>query len=409
MIKTISVCAELFHYGVLLLFGVFVTAAFLGVFKARRDIAALTSAGVCLIIIQFVFYIIFDEHLVRQIYPLIVHLPLLLFFVFYYKKSLFSTALSLSITYLCCQIVHWLEVVAWVLNVRKLLIELVASVLLAVLAFLLVKYFAKPISELLYSDRKSLFVFGIIPFVYYIYDYISAVYTDLLHSANLVTVEFFPFIICLAYLMFGLIYFHEYESRIVADWHAQMLKVQYEAIQSRMEETRRARHDLRQHIRLIQAYIDKGDKDALQDYIRSYGQTLPEDTGSRYCENAVADTIIRFYAQKAAEEKVAFESMLNLPTELNISEPDLCVLFGNLLENALEECTRHENELCSIKISGQLRGSRTLIITVDNTPAKEPEYLDGILLSSKIKGREGTGTLSIKEIASRYKGEANFE
>ncbi len=412
MIKLLSLYASLFHYGILLLFGVFVSAAFLGVLKTRKDYFVLTISSAILIVIQLVLFLLFDFETVQKLYPLITHLPLVLFFIAFYKKRVFASVLSVTITYLCCQLVHWPELAVKTLGFHSIAVDLSASILLILLAVLLILFVAPPISKLLDSAQKSLFVFSIVPFVYYIYYYCCAVYTDLLFTSNLLTVEFFPFIICFAYLLFGTIYFKEYESRIEAANKAQMLKMQmaqYEALQSRMEETRRARHDLRQHLHLIQAYIQNGNEAALSDYIRTYGQSLPEDTLERYCENTVVDTLIRFYAQKAANAQITFETNLHLPEELNISEPDLCVLIGNLLENALEECDRHVGDACSIKIIAQIRGSRTLIFTVDNSPAYEPKYLNGTLLSSKSHKKEGIGTFSIKSIAARYHGEASFE
>ena len=60
-----------------------------------------------------------------------------------------------------------------------------------------------------------------------------------------------------------------------------LIKIQanhYALIQSRMEETRRAQHDLRQHWRALQGYIDNKDIPALSDYIKTYSKNFPTET-----------------------------------------------------------------------------------------------------------------------------------
>ena len=186
-----------------------------------------------------------------------------------------------------------------------------------------------------------------------------------------------------------------------------MQTAQYESLKGRMEETRQARHDLRQHLRLMQAYVDSGNVSALQEYLKAYGQSLPVDTGIRYCENTVADTVVRYYAELAQAQGVSFSAKLALPETLPLPEPDLCVLLGNLLENALESCKKHLGDSPYIRMGGRLVGAQMLTIIVDNCPADEPKRERELLLSSK-RPSAGTGTASVRAIAERYGGEARF-
>ncbi len=187
-----------------------------------------------------------------------------------------------------------------------------------------------------------------------------------------------------------------------------MQAAQYENLRSRMEEMREARHDLRQHLRLMQSYLDGNNETALREYLKAYGQTLPADTGMHYCENTVADTVVRYYAELAQAQGIAFSARLELSETLSLPEPELCVLLGNLLENALDSCKKHPDDSPYIRMGGRLVGSRMLTVIVDNCPADEPKREHGALLSSKHLGI-GTGTASIQAIAKRYCGQARFQ
>lgn len=187
-----------------------------------------------------------------------------------------------------------------------------------------------------------------------------------------------------------------------------MQTAQYENLKSRMEETRRARHDLQQHVRLMQSYLDNNEEAELRNYLKEYGQTLPKDRGIVFCKNMVANTVIGYYAELARVQDITFDARIELPSALNISDPDLCVLFGNLLENALDSCNDHLDESPYINIGCKLVGTRMLTIVVDNCPSDKPKVSNGVMLSSKRSG-VGIGTTSVRTISERYNGEARFE
>lgn len=183
---------------------------------------------------------------------------------------------------------------------------------------------------------------------------------------------------------------------------------QFERLKRHMEETRAARHDLRQHLNLIQAYLDGGDKAALQAYLTAYGKNLPQDTEKTYCRNYATDVMIRYYAEEARKCGTDFLVQTNLPENLPIDEPGFCALLGNLLENAVGACRGLREDISSfIRLHIRLE-DEVLSLTVDNTCPSEPLKQDGQLLSTKHEGY-GIGTQSICSIAEKYNGSAKFE
>lgn len=182
---------------------------------------------------------------------------------------------------------------------------------------------------------------------------------------------------------------------------------QYAQLQRYIQETRQARHDLRQHLNLIQAYLNRGEEEALRDYIAAYGKSLPQDSDQRYCENVAADTIIRYYADAAKNRGICFRCHAKLPAKLPVREPDLCALLGNLLENALDACLENHQGTAYIHLN-ILMEDAVIAITVDNPSPRKPEQRDGCLISAK-DGHSGVGTQSVNAIARLYGGSALFE
>lgn len=186
----------------------------------------------------------------------------------------------------------------------------------------------------------------------------------------------------------------------------QLQRSQYAMLQEHIEETRRARHDLRQHLQMIQSYLENGDRQALQEYIDAYGKSLPPDTVKRYCKNYAVDTILRYYIEQLSAAEIDVELNITLPEKLPVAEPDLCVLFGNLLENALETCNG-QGEDAYVRIAAQMTGEKSITLIVDNTAPAPPKEQDGAFLSTKHEGF-GVGTQSIRRIAARYHGQTDF-
>lgn len=187
-----------------------------------------------------------------------------------------------------------------------------------------------------------------------------------------------------------------------------MQENQYAMLKERIEETRRARHDLRHHISAIQECVKSRDFGALERYMAQYEESLPAslEESRSFCKNYAVNSILCFYAEKAMGT-VDMTVSVQMGEETVIPEPELCVMLGNLLENALEACAG-QREGGFIRVHIQQNGPSTLILTVDNTCAQPPAWEKGRLRSSKREGF-GVGMESVRQTAMRYNGDARFQ
>lgn len=204
------------------------------------------------------------------------------------------------------------------------------------------------------------------------------------------------------------------EKTIMEEWakHAEAIndfqKSQYNLLKKYIEETRIARHDLRQHLNLIQSYLDNGDNEALKNYLAEYKKSLPSNTDKTYCKNYTINVVISYYAQQAELSNIEFFSNVDISENISISDPDICVILGNLMENAIEACKRQKSEKKFIRICGKIIGENALSLTIDNSCDNHPIFQGDNFISSK-RDTIGIGHLSIKNIAEKYNGVANFK
>ena len=185
-------------------------------------------------------------------------------------------------------------------------------------------------------------------------------------------------------------------------------KKQFDTLAAHMDETRRARHDLRQHLAAVQSYIDHDDKKGLAEYIAVYKDRLPADTMEYFCANGVVNAVISYYAAQARDAGIPFAAKVTYPKDYPVSDTDIIVLLGNLLENAVEACKRDSADTKFIKLRVKQKGQSMLLVMVDNSCVSTVTFEDGTPLSSKREG-VGIGVASVREIAARYNGVARFE
>lgn len=187
---------------------------------------------------------------------------------------------------------------------------------------------------------------------------------------------------------------------------------QYSMLQARIAENRRARHDFRQHLRVIQDCVKRGDLEDLKSYLAEYEKQFPSHSDHIYCNSYAVNAILAFYADKAENHSIRLDVKIQMSDTPVIPETEFCVLLGNLLENALDACqtgrSGSETTQPFILVCAVQTGTSTLSITVDNTSVFKPTWINEKLVSTKAAG-SGIGTESIRMIAEQYHGDARFE
>ena len=184
-------------------------------------------------------------------------------------------------------------------------------------------------------------------------------------------------------------------------------KLQYTQLLRHIDETKTARHDLRQHLGVIRAYTDSGEIEKLLEYLNDYETMLPADTRKTFCANFSVNAVFTYYAEEARKNEIDFDVDCPLPEHLPTHEPEICALLGNLLENAIDACKDLTDVAPFIRVCGKCQ-EHMIILAIDNTCLNEPKQENGRFLSTKHKGY-GTGTYSVKATAERNGGSVKFE
>lgn len=185
---------------------------------------------------------------------------------------------------------------------------------------------------------------------------------------------------------------------------------QYAALNRNIEQTRTARHDLRHQLAAISTMVAHKEYEKLSIFVEQYRKSIPTDKNMVLCENYAANSIVSHYIALAHEEGVSdIDIRCVLAKNSGIDDTDLCVLLGNLLENAIEGCKTVPSEKRKMKLRISTHAGN-LMLTVDNTFDGRLLAEDGEFLSRKRgNGQKGVGLASVVSVAEKYDGELRCE
>lgn len=395
-------------------FGGILSASFCDALTTRKKRRGFWCSMVLFPLLQGLVYFSWGAEFMRKIYPLVVHFPLLLVLYFLTGKLLWPFFSILS-AYLCCELRRWIALLAVaIFSGNQMMQEVIELVLTLPLLLILLRFASPVVRQLSGYPAKVQCQFGLIPALYYAFDYVTCVYTKLLFSGDPVVVEFMPFVCCVAYLVFLLYHSakEQKQSRLQQvqkslDLQLNQAVQEINALRESQTLARRYRHDMRHHLQYLSACIENGQEEQAQAYISGICNEIEAQKVQNYCENEAANLILSSFAVRAEKDGIGMKVRGSLPECIPVSDSDLCVLFSNALENALHACQSFvaAGKACDMDVQFYERNSK-LFLQVANPCDKPVHFEKGIPVSDR-EGH-GIGVQSICAIVERYGGIYNF-
>ena len=396
-------------------FGMILSGSFCDIAWNRKKQIIIVGSMAGLLAVQGIVIYFMETEAVRVFYPVITHLPLMIILYLFTKQQLWATA-SVLTAYLCCQIRRWLALLVTAILGGDAVIQEITELMITIpLLLLLLKYISPAVRTISYNTKWMQSQFCLIPAVYYLFDYATQIYTDLMTEGTPVVAEFMSFVCCIAYLVFILRSSEEKWLRNQLELTQDSLNLQItqavreiDTLRESQEKTREYRHDIRHHMQYLSACIGNNQLERAQEYIQKICSEIEANKVMVFCENEAANLIFSAFTGRAKEQNVPIIIKAQIPKNIHISESDLCVLLSNALENALHACQNLKEKGIQGKIEvSAFEKNKKLFLQFINSCDSDITFVQGIPVTSQ--PGHGIGVRSICALVERYEGIYTFE
>ena len=178
----------------------------------------------------------------------------------------------------------------------------------------------------------------------------------------------------------------------------------YQALMAKEEETRKFRHDLNNHLFCLANMANKGDLEGTQNYLKHMMGEMNKISQMSYrTENELFDVLLN-EKRSHLPEATSIEVQGKFLGQLELEDIDLCTIFSNLFQNAVEELKQQqEGRVLIVKIKS---GKKFTEVTIENSVRQKVLLQEnGLPKTSKgDKKNHGIGLENVRRTVERCNG-----
>ena len=189
----------------------------------------------------------------------------------------------------------------------------------------------------------------------------------------------------------------------IAAYQRELIETHYWEVENMYGQIRGWRHDYRNHIQTMKAFAANGDLDAIRSYLDQLDTDLNTVDPSVKTGNAMADAILNSKISLAKSRQISVHVDAHIPVKLNMSELDLCVILGNLFDNAIEASLALPEAQRLIRVYMDMKNTQLYISFTNFTASKKMPKLGNRFQTTKGDGH-GFGLVRIDNIIARLDG-----
>ena len=186
----------------------------------------------------------------------------------------------------------------------------------------------------------------------------------------------------------------------------ELLKKQVDETEALYTTMRGWRHDYHNHLQSLKSYLHLNQFDQMENYLNDLEKDLDSIDRTYKSGNLQLDAILNAKLAIAKNKEIAIKCDAVMPKEVAVSDIDLCVILGNLLDNAIESCCKLSNtedrflRIYIARMKGQLYLS-VMNATNEAVRIRTDEYF------TNKRGDHGHGLRRVDQTVKKYNGYIN--
>lgn len=192
-------------------------------------------------------------------------------------------------------------------------------------------------------------------------------------------------------------------DRRIAAYQRELIEIHYAEVENMYRQMRGWRHDYRSHIQTMKAHAAQGDWEAVAAYLDQLETDLAAVDTVVKTGNPMADAILNSKISLARSKHIQVQADAAIPVALALSELDLCVILGNLFDNAIEASLALPEGDRLIRVYMDMKGSQLYISFTNLTAAGKRQKQGGRFRTTKGEGH-GFGLVRVDTIVERLGG-----
>ena len=165
------------------------------------------------------------------------------------------------------------------------------------------------------------------------------------------------------------------------------------------------KHDLRNHINMVVGLLEVGASEDAISYIKEINSNINKLDGNIYTDNIAVNSILSSKMKIVKEKGIRINLDIDLSSEIKISNLDICIILGNLLDNSIEACDLIDKyKYIDLKMISE---NNRLIIKISNSTNGYVNEVNGRFLTTKHSPMNGIGLTQIDSVIKKHNGYIN--
>lgn len=193
-------------------------------------------------------------------------------------------------------------------------------------------------------------------------------------------------------------------DRRIAAYQNELLEKHVSEVENIYRQMRGWKHDYHNHIQTMKA-LSNGANPTLDAYLDDLDESLTAVDTILKTGNVMVDAILNSKLSLAIRQGIQVNAKAIVPPDMPIADIDLCVILGNLLDNAMESCAQLDTDGRWLRLYLDVMADE-LYISISNATIGQRRRLGTRFLTTK-SGSHGFGLLRVDRLVEKYSGYLN--
>lgn len=178
----------------------------------------------------------------------------------------------------------------------------------------------------------------------------------------------------------------------------------YELAKENENKTAQLRHDLQNEIQTVRALIKDGEFDNAENIWSEMQSRLNSTKAVQYCSMPLLNAVLNVKLSDVDSSNISTDIVLQSCELMPLSPYNVCSLFANLLDNAIEAVNKEDANREIIMHSMVKNG--LFLLKVQNTCTHEPQFDENMhFVSDKQEPDHGHGSRIVRRIVQEHSGQ----